>query len=111
MDRCRTRIQAELQGPDDALVTVRGPVDAEGAARIDAVLGGLHAAGARWLVVDLTEAPTCDPTLSPVLDRAARRARAGEGCLVVDGARSPAPGLSLIEVFRMYRATQLAPAL
>ncbi|MCW2631066.1 MAG: anti-sigma factor antagonist [Pseudonocardia sp.] len=99
-------ICAVLRGPDRALVTVAGALDIDTAGRLKAILRGLCAAGALYVVVDLAEVTSCTPQAEAVFTSTRRRLALQLGWLLV---LTPPPELagldtaSLIDLFAAYR--------
>ncbi|GEL20293.1 STAS domain-containing protein [Pseudonocardia asaccharolytica] len=93
---------------DHALLTVTGMLDQESAAELRQRATGLLVAGARYLVVDLSQAYGAHPGILGLLAAASRRLTARQGWLKLTGA-GPAvmeklDEASLSDLFTIYRA-------
>ncbi|MGI8798996.1 MAG: STAS domain-containing protein [Pseudonocardia sp.] len=104
-------ICAALRGADRALVTVAGALDEDAARRLKAILRGLCAAGALYLVVDLAGVTTCTRQARTVLASTRRRLALQHGWLLVLTPPAELADLdtaSLTDLFGAYRlATDL----
>jgi len=104
-------ICAALRGADRALVTVAGALDEDAARRLKAILRGLCAAGALYLVVDLAGVTTCTRQARTVLASTRRRLALQLGWLLVLTPPAELADLdtaSLTDLFGAYRlATDL----
>ncbi len=91
-----TMAAAEI-GPCEYVLTLGGELDLHTAPRLRESLDALFAQGATTLVLDLRAATFVDSTGLGVITRAAKRARAGDGDLVL-ACDSP-------EILRVFRLT------
>ncbi|HXV94394.1 MAG TPA: STAS domain-containing protein [Pseudonocardia sp.] len=78
-------VSVVLRGADDAVVALRGPVDLAGERRFRSMLRAVVDAGARHVIVDLSEATDVPGRLPGVLATACRELRRRGGWLLVEG--------------------------
>jgi anti-anti-sigma regulatory factor len=101
-----TSIAATLHDRDEALLTVVGELTGPAVARLRAMLRGLSAAGARYLVVDLSGVTECEHSVRRVFTTAIRRLQLVQGWMML--LQPPAiladlDTMSLETVFATYR--------
>lgn len=78
-------IDSVYQEPHHAQLTVRGVLDHGGIAVLSRRLHDLMEAGARFVVVDLSEVTSCDPLVLRVMSAAVRRLSVRQGWLRLIG--------------------------
>lgn len=104
-------ISAVLRGVDQASVTVFGALDAPAVERLEAMLHGVVAAGARYVVLDLSDVIECDGRAREVLSATQDQLTAMNGWLLPLTPPSQLADLdnaSLDDLFAAYRqATML----
>ena len=88
-------VTAEI-GPDEYVVTATGEIDLHSASQLEEILEGLLRERARSIVLDLRTLEFMDSTGLGVVTRAAKRARAGGGELVL-----AADSHAVLSVFRV----------
>ncbi len=101
-----TSISAVLRGADRALVTVTGALDEDAVRRLKAILRGLCAAGALYVVVDLAGVTDCARQARTVLSGTRRRLAVQHGWLLLLTPPAQLADLdtaSLADLFVAYR--------
>jgi hypothetical protein len=106
-DRPDVRIMSVQPDRDHAFVEVIGACGHEGVAELRQRVDGLLIAGARFVLVDLTEAGEVAPTTSAALASAGRQLTRRKGWLRTVGHDSSSAAryeASLLDLFAMYQA-------
>jgi hypothetical protein len=107
-DRSKLRIMSIQPDQDHAFVEVIGMCGDAGVAELRRRVDGLLIAGARFVLVDLTEAGDVTPSTSATLAAAGRQLTRREGWLRMVGHDSTSSAAryeaSLLDLFTMYQA-------
>lgn len=104
-------ISAVLRGTEQALVTVAGDLDEQAARRLRAILRGLCAAGALYVVVDMAGVTSCAPQAEAVFTGTRRRLASQLGWLLVLTPPPELAGLDTASLTDLFEAYRLATAL
>lgn len=98
----------------DAAVTVRGPIDPEGAATVSELVRALVTTGAVHVIVDLEGSVGLGGDVTRLLEPVGAALRAGGGWLMIAGddvalSTTPSRGSDLEDAFSAYLAVRPAP--
>lgn len=101
--------------PDHALIVLRGVLDHNTAAELDAAVEQILDTGTRCLVADLSQVGRCDPRALTALAQAARRLSLRQGWLrlvatspAVIGVLDTADVCDVVDLYHAHNGTRLA---
>ncbi|MFL5518112.1 MAG: STAS domain-containing protein [Gemmatimonadales bacterium] len=104
-------IVVHLRGDSQAMLAVTGELDEMAVARLTHVVTGVCAAGARFLIFDLSGTTRCGDAVRPFLTKLRRRLQLGQGWLMLlepPAELSDVDQVSLEEAFAAYRWSAVA---